>query len=1201
MKRKGKNMKKALGILSVLVLITVMLISCNAEQNVNDTVEVSFNVSSSRALTVENDDFISVNSDKLTWYYHGVKKTDTEFKTGQSGTGDDYWTPISTGDRLSATSVEFSQGQWYFEVKAINDAGIQMYYGKTNGNVLLTKENTTISISVSPFVSGVKGTLVLNGVYIEPADGNPSKVAPNRLFINGVPRNISISNGATSLSYTEQVEPGTYTVEVQRVGEEDTGVVLASASKTVVVYSGLTTTIEGSVEEDTTTGTFVPQPTKPEGTETVTVPQSGNLIVVFANVTPSMEVDKSTTVTVPYSAISGYAGKSVELKIAVKNYTSINEKDFAVSDGNGVAASISLTMKSGETPITYFNGEKVTVETYIETGLSGVTVKYKGTDAQPSDIVYVPATGMLTFSTTHFSEFYVESDKQAGIGDKGYVTLQAAVDAAKGGDTITLLKNVQLTSQVDITKEIKLDMNGKTISYVGSSMLGKGVIHVKDGGDLTVYGNGSIEAGENCYAAITVYGNGDDTPEKLTIENGSFKGLYYPISGNGTKHNTEITINGGTFSSTDGLCIYHPQDGTLTINGGSFEGQESAIEIRSGNLTINDGTFKATNTLASSTPNGNGTTSNGVAIAVAQHTTKKPINVTIKGGKFEGYSAFYESNPQNNSADDIAKVNLVITGGTFNAINGGTCAVYSQDKKGFITGGTFSTDPSDYVPFGYDVVETADGYVVSTSTELTVNDADQLMKFAASVNAGNDYAGKTITLKSDINLTGKTWVPIGEGNRSDRQHVFKGKFDGNNHTIRNLSSNGYDPSTIANKGLYAYGLFGIVEGATIQNVKFENISIDTVITVNDTTYKGDSVGAVVGYAFKNATITGCELKSGSISGHDAVAGIIGRAYGDNKESDKFEISNCKNYATIQATKGKVAGVIGITGNLDNSRYSSIIQNCENRGTIKGNEAGTAGIIAYVTKNTTINSCHNYGVIGSSNDQYSGGIGGYVTGSNIEFVDCNNYATGTITASLDAGGIVGISTNISNIKNCENSGSICAGDNGHAGGIAGSTKFSNVKDCKNTATVHGMYSGGIIGVDGASTITNSTGGSAAITSPAHTIGYNTNNHYQLEVAANKSSGRLIGGLGGDGQNAFTKLTISANESDEKLPAVGICGIYTTWSNLEITGGNFYGEPLAGNTSYIILTQAGSWGSRVAGTYSNGGLDENSRKTNWTLTK
>ena len=94
-------MKKALGILSVLVLITVMMISCNAEQKLDDTVGVSFNVSSSRELSVANESFVAVDSPDLIWYYHGEKKTDTQFITGQSGT--DYWTRISTGDALADT------------------------------------------------------------------------------------------------------------------------------------------------------------------------------------------------------------------------------------------------------------------------------------------------------------------------------------------------------------------------------------------------------------------------------------------------------------------------------------------------------------------------------------------------------------------------------------------------------------------------------------------------------------------------------------------------------------------------------------------------------------------------------------------------------------------------------------------------------------------------------------------------------------------------------------------------------------------------------------------------------------------------------------------------------------------------------------------------------------------------------------------
>ena len=1168
MKRKGKNMKKALGILSVLVLITVMLISCNAEQNVNDTVEVSFNVSSSRALTVENDDFISVNSDKLTWYYHGVKKTDTEFKTGQSGTGDDYWTPISTGDRLSATSVEFSQGQWYFEVKAINDAGIQMYYGKTNGNVLLTKEQRTISISVSPFVSGVKGKLVLDSVYIDPKDENAADVAPNRLFINGVPRNISISNDATSLSYTEQVEPGTYTVEVQRVGEEDTGVVLASASKTVVVYSGLTTTIEGSVEEDTTTGTFVPQPTKPEGTETVTVPQSGNLIVVFANVTPSMEVDKSTTVTVPYSAISGYAGKSAELKIAVKNYTSIHEEDFAVSDGNGVAASISLTMKSGETPITYFNGEKVTVETYIETGLSGVTVKYKGTDAQPSDIVYVPATGMLTFSTTHFSEFYVEAAIQARIGEKGYLTLQKAIDAAKSGDTIKLDRNVSIDSQIIVKgKTITLDLNGYTISEGETVNLSGGIIYIGNDGYLTINDTstektGKIDVTTNrkfvnkegqttdhpaVWADIVIY---PDNGQKagLTINGGTYIAPYYPISGNGTdkaEDSTKITINGGTFKSIDGLCIYHPQNGTLTISSGSFEGQDTAIEIRSGNLNISGGTFKATSTPSESTANGNGTTSKGSAIAVAQHTTKLPINVNISGGTFEGYSAFYESNPQNNSADDIAKVNLAITGGTFNAINGGNCAVYSQDKKGFITGGTFSTDPSDYVAFGYYVVETADGYVVaqSTSDNLTINNVNQLMQFAASVNNGNNYSGKTITLNRNIDLNNKEWTPIGQksGNK------FSGVFDGNNFKV---------------------------EGMTISN---------TTEIQNSDTFDGYAAffGAINGGTVKNLSVYG------SVNSKNA-AGVVARVDGNSS------VINCHNYAKVTApSDGKAGGVICLT-----NAAAISVQNCTNSGTVSGGNFGTAGIVGYANPGVKISDCSNFGNIGDENCKYSGGIVGYATGDNVtgSITKCSN--SGEIVAYEECGGIVGIITGSQNVSDCTNTQSVKGTNTAFSGGIVGGFAGGTIMACTNTASVHGKFAGGVVGSAQKGVIENCSGGTAAITSPAFMLGF-TGQSFTLSVGENQAAGRILGTNQGSGSNNYTVLKLANNEDDQAIGTVGMCGNLTTWANLKISSGTFYGEPLAGNTTYITLEAGATWGNKAAGTYYCGGLTESSRIATWQI--
>ena len=56
-----------------------------------------------------------------------------------------------------------------------------------------------------------------------------------------------------------------------------------------------------------------------------------------------------------------------------------------------------------------------------------------------------------------------ESDV-AAIGDQGYKTLDAAVSAAKSGDTIVMQKDTTLTGYINITQSLTLDLNGKTIT-----------------------------------------------------------------------------------------------------------------------------------------------------------------------------------------------------------------------------------------------------------------------------------------------------------------------------------------------------------------------------------------------------------------------------------------------------------------------------------------------------------------------------------------------------------------------------------------------------------------------------------------------------------------------------------------------------------------------------------------------------------------
>lgn len=127
-----------------------------------------------------------------------------------------------------------------------------------------------------------------------------------------------------------------------------------------------------------------------------------------------------------------------------------------------------------------------------------------------------------------------------------------------------------------------------------------------------------------------------------------------------------------------------------------------------------------------------------------------------------------------------------------------------------------------------------------------INNAAGLIEFANKVNAGTNYSGKTITLTADIDLAGIEWTPIG----NTQEKAFRGTFNGNNKTIKNLTVSGTN----------GVGLFGYVDwnktvgNSTIQNVKIHN----AVVNGNH------QVGALVGWA-QSVEINDCEVTFSSIN------------------------------------------------------------------------------------------------------------------------------------------------------------------------------------------------------------------------------------------------------------------------------------------------------------------------------------------------
>lgn len=291
---------------------------------------------------------------------------------------------------------------------------------------------------------------------------------------------------------------------------------------------------------------------------------------------------------------------------------------------------------------------------------------------------------------------------------EGFEVVDAAVSdmetvGANGGSYV-LQSDIVLNRPLVISKDVTIDLNGHALiaNEAGLTKVlntSDAVVLVRRGAQLTINdrsndGEGCIDANgvETVYCAVKLTDKDDGTegePAKLIVNRGRLIGYYYGISGNGMRHNTEITINGGTVQAyyllSDGVGIYHPQEGKLTVNGGAIAGNGAGIELRSGTLKITDGIVHCTGSESASGPNGNGTTITGAALAVSQHTTNKDILVSITGGLLEGPYALYEEDLQDGIVDNIKIAG--VSGETFNG------KVYSENCSQFISGGTFS-DPS---------------------------------------------------------------------------------------------------------------------------------------------------------------------------------------------------------------------------------------------------------------------------------------------------------------------------------------------------------------------------------------------------------------------------------------------------------------------------------------------------------------------------
>ena len=333
------------------------------------------------------------------------------------------------------------------------------------------------------------------------------------------------------------------------------------------------------------------------------------------------------------------------------------------------------------------------------------------------------------------------------IYDQGHVTINAGTILA---DTYPA---VQVKGVEAAVPDEMLVVNGGLIEALGDGV----AVNLHSNCAVTVNG-GTIKAlyrdseEKKGGVGITCYKN-----TALTVNGGTISSASFGIAGNGSDSgssegtNAKFTIFGGTITSEYGAGIYAPQvNGETTIYGGSISGGRTGIEIRAGILRIYGGSISGNTEAFDCFGNSSGLTTKGAAISVCQHTTKQPITVIIEGGTFTGWYAFCEVNALGNSPEDVAKISYMINGGCFISTNDGAIGINVEDypSTGFIAGGMFNNDVSDYLIEGYvqNWNETEQLWFVRQGFYLTIDESISDIVTADKTFVGE---GDTVTLTVD--------------------------------------------------------------------------------------------------------------------------------------------------------------------------------------------------------------------------------------------------------------------------------------------------------------------------------------------------------------------------------------------------------------------------------------------------------------------
>ena len=823
----------------------------------------------------------------------------------------------------------------------------------------------------------------------------------------------------------------------------------------------------------------------------------------------------------------------------------------------------------------------------------------------------------------------------AEVNGAKYKSLQAAVDAAKSGATVTLLADTR--ENVTVSKNaIVLDLNGHTLN--GGTENAKPALTV-DNKKVTLKDSSEAQTGtikredtadtKTSHYVIDIQGkNGFMIVESGKVENNS--GIP------GVKGSSLIRLGNDSVSGWP----------TLTIKGGTFtQDNFIAIKVDRGTLHLLGGTVNSANSFAIENWNNayiKGGTVNGTVSTWVYSTGAAFSKLEISGGTVNGNVA---SVNYDNAADKQARV--YVTGGTVTGTlgtytyNNGLVAMDETAKATIeVTGGTFSKDPTQYVVEDSGVTKNDDGtFGVAKAYLAKVGDTSYYTMdeaFKAQTTSGEaivllrDYTtGSTFnsgTVARTVDLNGHTWTCTGTDANS-------AAFEINNPNAKLTVKNGKVVSS------QLAGLIPSAMGGTIKydnsELVFENVEMTTTArsgietngnNTNDTvTLRNSTLNVPNGFGIYfpssgtltiensviNAKTMGVQVCSGSLNISGAGTAItvtgdgIAKTENDGAIEDGAAISIVNRIGYKGLSKIEVKGGT-FTAKGDNAavkaykwenQTASAFDNSENVVAISGGTFSSAVDKSLCANGyiPTQNADGTYGVkegkyvaeIGSQGyESLTEAIGAAQDGQTVTLLaDAAEDVVISKSITLDLGGKTLTNTNASKATISVTGGTVTVKN----GNVVGGTSYYNIevkKDANLTLTDVTATAGNT----GSSMIDN--WGTLTITSGTYTGGLNvvkseedskltiTGGTFELSYATNGYTGVIF---------AYGDTTISGGEFIQSLtttgrwnhPTVVLTGVVEGHTAItRVTGGHFVNK-MSGESIFRGVGKATSDNFKVSG--------------------